>query len=334
MVNAGSQITLDVSVVVVSFNTRDLVRECLRTLFDETAGLRCEVIVIDNDSSDGSADMIEAEYPNVRLIRSATNLGFAAANNRGFAIAQGRYVVLLNSDAFLKPGALCRSVAHMEANPRVGLGGARLIGRDESWQPSARMFPSLLNDLLTISGLAAKFPKSRFMGRVDRTWADPMEAAPVDWVPGAFTIIRRNVLDEVGSFDERFFLYYEEVDLCRRVRAAGYEVWYWPDVVTVHLGGESSKTVARVRLSAVGSQLALWRMRSALLYYRKHHGAMGAWSARMVETAWHRMRAIRNAFSNRPDRRDRREESREIIATMRHAWNDTRGGDISPPRPW
>lgn len=334
MVNAGPQTTLDASVVVVSFNTRDLVRECLRTLFDETAGLRCEVIVIDNDSSDGSADMIEAEFPNVRLIRSATNLGFAAANNRGFAIAQGRYVVLLNSDAFLKPGALRRSVTHMEANPRVGLGGARLIGRDESWQPSARMFPSLLNDLLTISGLAAKFPKSRFMGRVDRTWADPMEAAPVDWVPGAFTIIRRKILDEVGYFDERFFLYYEEVDLCRRVRAAGYEVWYWPDVVTVHLGGESSKTVKRVRLSAVGSQLALWRMRSALLYYRKHHGAMGAWSTRMLETAWHRMRTIRNALSSRPERRDRREESREIIATMRHAWNDTRGGDISPPRPW
>ena len=128
----------------------------------------------------------------------------------------------MNSDAFLKPGALALSVEHMEKNPNAGLGGARLVGRDGSWQPGARMFPSTLNDLLMMSGLAANYPASQFFGRADRTWANPSEPAAVDWVPGAYSIIRKDVLDRIGGFDQRFFLYYEEVDLCRRIKAAGY----------------------------------------------------------------------------------------------------------------
>ena len=209
-------------------------------------------------------------------------------------MARGRYTVLLNSDAFLRPGALSKAVEHMERNADVGLGGGRLIGRDNGWQPSARRFPSPLNDFLTLSGLAAKFPRSRLFGRFDRTWADPLEASEVDWVPGAFAIIRRHVLEEVGYFDEAFFLYYEEVDLCHRIKAAGYRIWYWPDIVLVHLGGESSKTVKRLSLSSAGSQLTLWRMRSALLYYRKHHGALGAWIAKSTEMLWHGLRAWKN----------------------------------------
>jgi GT2 family glycosyltransferase len=155
---------LDASVIVVSFNTRDLLRECLLTLQREAGGVNYETIVVDNASRDGSADMVAAEFPGAHIIRSKINLGFAAANNRAFEIARGRYIVLLNSDAFLRTGALPLSVEHMDANPRVGLGGGRLVGRDSSWQPSARMFPSPLNSLLMMSGLAAKFPKSRLLG--------------------------------------------------------------------------------------------------------------------------------------------------------------------------
>ena len=153
-----------------------------------------EIFVVDNLSRDGSADMVAAEFPQVRLIRSDCNLGFAAANNRAFEIASGKYIVLLNSDAFLQPGALRRAVEYMDADPRIGLGGARLVGRDGSWQPSARLFPSLLNDFLTLSGLAARYPAFAFFGRFDRTWADQDVAAEVDWVPGAFSIIRAAVL--------------------------------------------------------------------------------------------------------------------------------------------
>ena len=324
----------DVSVVIVSFNTRELLRECLQTLYRESRDVTLETIVVDNGSRDGSAGMVAAEFPIVRLIRSQANLGFAAANNLGFAIATGRYVVLLNSDAFVKSGALRRSVDHMDRRPRVGLGGARLIGRDGSWQPSARMFPSCLNELLTLSGLSTRYPRSRFFGRVDRTCVDPLIDIPTDWVPGAYSIIRREVLEHVGYFDEAFFLYYEEVDLCRRIKAAGYEVWYWPDITVVHLGGESSKTVKHLQLSQTGMQLTLWRTRSRLLYYRKHHGTRGAWLAMAVENWWTWLRLVRNAASRSTERRANVRSLLTTIAIIREAWADTRGGATSPPRPW
>jgi GT2 family glycosyltransferase len=328
------EIAPQVSIVIVSFNTRDLLRECLQSVEDSAVDGDHETIVVDNASNDGSADMVEIEFSHVRLIRSEVNLGFAGANNRGFEIARGRYIVLLNSDAFLTPGALALSVIHMENDATAGVGGARLVGRDDSWQPAARMFPSLLNDLLMMSGLAAHYPRSHVLGRADRTWADPGEPAPVDWVPGAFSIIRKEVLDRVGYFDERFFLYYEEVDLCRRIKDAGYQIWYWPDVKIVHLGGESSKRITGLEVSASGTQLTLWRMRSELLYYRKHHGASGAWSAMLLESWWNRLRVLRNAWSVDNGHCDKSLAAHEAIATMKRAWLETRGGTISPSRPW
>lgn len=324
----------DVSVVIVSFNTRDLLRECLQTLERESIGVTYEVIVVDNASRDGSADMVEKEFSQAKLIRSEVNLGFAAANNRGFALANGRYVVLLNSDAFLSPGALRKSVEKMEANPQIGLGGGRLISRDNTLQPSARMFPSILNDALILSGLSTKYANSHFFGRPDRTWADPNQPAQVDWVPGAYSIIRREVLEQINYFDESFFLYYEEVDLCRRIKQAGWEIWYWPDVIVVHIGGESSKTITHLSMSSAGSQLTLWRMRSALLYYRKHHGLSGAWLARKLESVWHALRASKSEKSNDPERRAKAKDSATIVKLMSQAWQETHGGKVSPPRPW
>lgn len=324
----------DVSVVIVSLNTRKVLHECLTTLAREAGGLRVETIVVDNASTDGSADLVAAEFPGAVLLRSDINLGFAAANNVAFARATGRYVVLLNSDAFLTPGALSGVVRAMDADPGVGLAGVRLTGRDGSWQPSARLFPSLLNDFLSLSGLSVRFRHSRFFGRMDRSWSDPLQPAAVDWVPGAFSIIRRSVLDEVGFFDEQFFLYYEEVDLCRRIKSAGYTIWYWPEYVVIHLGGESSKTVKRLTMSSAGSQLTLWRMRSALLYYRKHGGWPGAWLARQIETTWHRVRLWRNARRTGEAAAAKADESRAIVVLMHRAWQETSGGRVSPARPW
>jgi GT2 family glycosyltransferase len=322
----------DLSVVIVSFNTRDLLRECLQTVFMQS-GPSLEVIVVDNDSRDQSLPMVEREFPATIAIQAGANLGFAAANNLAFHRARGKYVVLLNSDAFLPQGALARAFALMEASPRTGLGGGRLVGRDGSWQPSARLFPSLLNDFLSLSGLAARFPRSRFFGRADRTWADPMQATDTDWVPGAFSIIRRDVLEQVGFFDENFFLYYEEVDLCLRIRGAGFLISYWPELAVVHIGGESSRQVKRLSLSSSGSQLTLWRMRSALLYYRKHHPAM-AWMAMAVETGWHGIRALRNKSRSTTDAAAKLAESEAIIHLYKTAWNETHGGRLSPARPW
>ncbi len=323
----------DISVVVVSFNTRNLLRDCLAALRKETEGIANEVFVVDNVSRDGSAEMVEKEFPEIKLIRSDINLGFAGANNKAFPLATGRYIVLLNSDAFLKPMALRRSIDYMDSEPGIGLGGARLIGADGSWQASCRMFPSPLNDFLSLSGLATKFPKSRFFGRQDHTWASQDVPADADWVPGAYSIIRRSVLDEVGHFDEQFFLYYEEVDLCKRIKQAGYVVRYWPDVVVVHLGGESSKTITSLTMSKSGAQLELWRMRSAFLYYRKHHGPV-AWLTKTIESAWHRLRSWKNRLSPVPAHKTKAQDSKMVIELLGRAWRETSGGAVSPSRPW
>jgi GT2 family glycosyltransferase len=322
-----------VSVVIVSFNTCDVLRRCLTLLARESKQLAFEAFVVDNGSCDGSVEMMAREFPEVRVVPAGRNLGFAAANNVAFALAQGKYLVLLNSDAFLATGALERAYEHMESEPHTGLAGGRLIGEDGSWQPSARQFPSLLNDFLSFSGLAHRFGKSRFWGRADRTWADPLQETGTDWVPGAFSIIRTSVLEEVGRFDESFFLYYEEVDLCRRIKAAGYAIRYWPDVVVVHLGGESSKSMQHAVRSKVGAQLALWRLRSCFLYYRKHHGS-AAWRIMALESCWHRVRLFRNRMSQERSRREKAAESQVMVDLVKQAWKETRGGCFSPPKPW
>lgn len=324
---------MDVSIVIVSFNTREVLRECLASIERERGGLRLEIFVVDNHSSDGSPEMVEAEFPSVRVLRSDVNLGFGAANNLAFPEATGRYVVLLNSDAFLCPGSLELAVRHMDEHPAAGLGGGRLVGRDHSWQPSARMFPSLRTDFFVMTGLASKFPASRIFGAFDRTWADPSAAAEVDWVPGAFSILRAEVLNRVGYFDPAFFLYSEEVDLCRRIKAAGYRIWYWPDIVVIHIGGESSRQIKSMEMSSAGSQLVRWRMRSTLLYYRKHHGH-AAWGSKMLELALYRLTEIRNRLSRAPRRQARAQQSRNLAAAMKLAWQETQGGRVSPPRPW
>jgi len=324
---------LDVSLIIVSFNTRELLRQCLQSVLIETGNLRAEILVVENASTDGSAAMIERDFPSVHLIRSEINLGFGSANNAALAQARGRYHVLLNSDAFFAPGALALAIRHMDDTPDCALGGGLLLGPDGEWQPSARSFHSITGDALVLTGLAARFPHSHFFGRFDRTWADPCIACPVDWVPGAFSIIRPAALRQVGFFDPDFFLYYEEVDLCRRIHRAGYKVWYWPDIVITHIGGESSRQHTTLDFSPAAAQVVLWRMRSTLLYYRKHHGAL-AYAALWLERLIYSFTILRNSFSRNPWRQERKHHYRKLLELLNQAWADTRGGRISPPRPW
>ena len=227
--------------------------------------------------------------------------------------------MLLNSDAFMHPGALRCALEHMDGSPATGFGGARLVGRDGSWQPSGRRFHSIWRDALILTGISARFPRSRIFGAPDRTWADQEMAADVDWVPGAFLIMRREALAKAGLFDPRFFLYYEEVDLCRRVKAAGFRVSYWPDVVVTHIGGESGRQLGSVTSSASVSQVVLWRMRSTLLYYRKHHGSK-ARLALWLEWLLYRLRFMRNRNSSDPARRERAKEATLLDNLMHEAW--------------
>jgi len=320
--------TCEVTFVIVSYNTARLLKRCLESVLQELQGIQAEIIVVDNASKDGSVELVEKEFPEVYLIPSQINLGFAAANNLAFRISHGEFIVLLNTDAFLKKGALLKALETMKADEKIGLAGGRLIGEKGEWQPSARQFPSLINDFLHLSGLASRYPHSRFFGKADRTWASPEESSEVDWVPGAFTIMRRQIINEVGLFDERFFLYYEEVDFCKRIKKAGYTVWYLADVQVIHLGGESSKTVQEHAWNKSGSQLTLWRMRSMFLYYRKWHYWMGAWSILQMESGWNWLRALKNG--NTPKGND----ARKCVELLQQAWKETNGGTVSPRKPW
>jgi GT2 family glycosyltransferase len=222
----------------------------------------------------------------------------------------------------------------MDAEPATGLGGARLVGTAGEWQPSARQFPGLWNSFAVMSGLASRYPQSRIFGAFDRTWASADETAEVDWVPGAFSILRREALEKAGLFDPEFFLYSEEVDLCRRIKAAGFRIVYWPDVVVTHIGGESSRKLTTLTFSDREAQVLQWRMRSTLLYFRKHHGVLGAHGIRRLEDAFQVLRWLRNRWSSDPMRRPRAEEAKVFLGLMQNAWDETDGGKVSPPRPW
>jgi len=289
------------------------------------------VVLVDNASHDGTADAVAERHPGVRLVRSSQNLGFAAGNNLAARHAKGRVLLLLNPDALPARGCVARGLALMNEDAGVGLAGARLLADDGSTQPSARMFPTLIQEAIVLSGLAARFPGSRWFGRLDRTWADPAHAAPVDWVPGAFALVRHDLFDRLGGFDERFFLYYEEVDLCRRIQAAGFRVQYWPELRVHHIGGVSARTVAGATVARSGSQLTLWRARSGLLYYRKNHGWLTAWAVNRLERSWHALRGWRAALRGQADKAA---ESATHLGLLQRAWRDTLGGRVAPPRPW
>ncbi|MEY2688435.1 MAG: hypothetical protein RL375_2633 [Pseudomonadota bacterium] len=323
---------MDLSILIVTYNSSRYVGPLLTALRTELAPLEAEVIVVDNASQDDTPAIVRRDHPWVRLDASATNLGFAAGNNRGAAHARGRWLLLLNPDALPEPGAIAQGIELMRCHPEVGLGGGELRGTDGSRQPSARMFPTLRDELFTLSGLAARRPHSRLFARLDRRWADPEQAARVDWLPGAFVFVPRELFQSLGGFDERFFMYYEEVDLCRRLAAAGHVMQYWPQLKATHIGGASARTVAKARVSRAGSQLEAWRMRSALLYYRKHHGGLAAWALQALERGWYGLRALKAGWTRRPA--SLRQEFLAHVAQMREAWTATQGGRHSPQRPW
>lgn len=305
----------DISIVIVSFNTAALTRQCLEKAQACATDLRCEVIVVDNASHDGSADMVAAEFPQVRLIRLAANRGFAGGNNQGIRVASGRYILLLNSDAFLVPGVLENTVSYMNAKPGIGVLGCKLTNPDGSLQPSARMLPGPLNKILHISGLSSRFPKSRFFGRVDFSWWDHASPRRVGWVVGAFFMIRRTVVEQIGGLDERYFLYFEEIDFCRTARRAGWDVVFYPGASVVHLGGQSS-TGSTERRSASGSQLTGIRITSELRYYRKWSGPAAAFAIAGMEIGWNAVVWCRNIFRRCELGAFRRREAAAMIALI------------------
>lgn len=227
------------SIVVVNWNTRALLRQCLLSIQQETL-VSHEIWVVDNGSSDGSVDMVRAEFPTVHLIANQQNRGFAAANNQALSLCQGHYVLLLNSDTIVLTGALDRMVATMHAHPDIGALGCQLLNADGSLQASAHKFYSNWRSLIE-NRLTARIWPFRHARTPFLTFWDHSHARAVDWVTGAALLVRRNIIKTVGLLDERFFMYGEEIDWQMRIKSAGYQVWYVPNARIIHLGGGSAR---------------------------------------------------------------------------------------------
>ena len=323
-----------ISVVIVSYNVRDILRQCLQTLFERSKDVAMEVFVVDNASADASAEMVREEFPQVRLLANSRNLGFAAANNQAFALAEGEYVLLLNPDAFVHAGALQKAQNFMEQTPECGICGGRVLDPSGNLMPSARRFPGFFSRLFTLSGLSSRYPESSLFNRHDFGGFAHDRIMEVDWVPGTFTLFRKKLLDDLHGFDERFFIYYEETDLCRRAKKAGWKVFFIPDAEVEHIGGASSKTREDQQFNEAAAQIGLFSLRSACLYYYKYGGLPGVIANMGLMIMWNLARITLNRFRNRPDSQAKVAGSWNAIRMMHQALRDTHYGRISPPTPW
>ncbi len=286
----------DLGIVIVNWNTRDLLRACLRTVQAST-GVQALTCVVDNASSDGSADMVRAEFPWVRLMASPENLGYPAGNNlglRALGFDRGRtdgprYALLLNPDTELPPTALAEMVAYMDAHPTCGAAGPKLVlPTGQLDMACRRSFPSPEVSFYRLTGLSGLFPKSRRFGRYNLTYLDPDVETEVDSVVGAYMQVRREAIAQVGLLDERFFMYGEDLDWAFEIKKAGWTVRYNPRVQVLHVKRAASRQSHRAQ---VAFHESMW------LFYHKHYAAttppvLGA----LVETgirlnwAWTRLR--------------------------------------------
>jgi len=275
---------VDLSIIIVNWNTCNLLAKCLDSISQAVRASAYEIIVVDNNSTDGSTAMVHTQFPAVRLIENQQNVGFTQANNQALAATCGRYVLLLNSDTEAQPGALDAMVRFMDAHPVSGATGAHLLNPDGSFQASYTDFPTLWREFLILSSLGRALLRPSYP-----SYGPEVEKGPqrVDYTEGACLLVRREAVEQVGGLDEGFFMYAEEVDWCYRMKRADWEVWYLPEVRVVHHGGGSS----RQRKTRMEAEL----YRSRIRFFRKHHGAVQAvclkgliYAFTFVKGIWHR----------------------------------------------
>jgi len=258
-----TQTSLDLSIVIVSWNTESYLRECLSSIFEHTEGLSYEVWVVDNASSDGSVRMVEEEFPRVRVLANPTNVGFARANNQALRQCGGRYVLLLNSDTCVQGDVLRVMVDFMDHRPDAGISGCKLQDVDGTFQPACRRsIPTPVVSLMRMTGLSRLFPNSRIMARYNLTYQDATAVQEVDCVSGAFLLMRRETMEQIGLLDEDYFLHGEDLDWCYRAKRAGWQVYFVPYAAVTHFKGKSSERVPVRTLFHLH--------RSMGMFYRKH----------------------------------------------------------------
>lgn len=266
----------DLAIVIVSFNTRDLLRDCLKSIYNQTGigaadsgHLPVQVVVVDNASADGSATMVRAEFPQVAVLETPANIGYGPANNLGLrhvlASAEApRYILLLNPDTVLPPDGLTRLSCFLDEHPDAGVVGPKLVRADGSLDLACRRsFPSPAVSFYRLVGLSRLFPRSPRFGRYNLTYLDPDQPTEMDSGVGACMLIRWEALEQAGLFDEAFFMYGEDLDLCYRLKQCGWRVHYYPAVQVLHYKGQASKQLA--------DKATYEFYRAMLLFHHKHY---------------------------------------------------------------
>lgn len=255
----------EISIVIPSWNGRDVLAACLESVRQTRGALALETVVVDNASTDGTVAMLAERFADVEVLVNARNEGFARACNQGAAASRAPFLLLLNSDTVLREGAPQRLLALARLRPRAAVVGPRLLNADGSFQSGLAPFPDLGREVLIVSGLGRAL-----FGPTYPSQAPAVERGPAagDWVGGACMLLRREAFDELGGLDEGYFMYAEELDLCRRLRNADWQVWYEPDAVVVHLGGGSARQL--------GTESEARHYRGRVRYYRLHHGEAAA----------------------------------------------------------
>lgn len=280
---------VDVSVVIVSWNAKHFLKECLGALADSRTALRTEVIVVDNASTDGSPEMVETDFPRVKLLKSNQNLGFAKANNIGIRESAGRYVSLINSDVKVLGNCLDPLAAYLDQHPEVGNVGPRMLNRDLTLQSNCRQFPTLWNNFCEASGLSRVFRKTSFFSGEHMFFFPHDRQLAVDVLVGCFWMVRKETFEDVGLLDEDFFIYAEDVDWSKRCWDAGWRIVFFPGAQAIHYrGGSSANDPAR---------FAAEQQRAVLHYWEKHHGLIGKLGIRVIMRFRHLVRYLFSSAS-------------------------------------
>ncbi|MDU2243550.1 MAG: glycosyltransferase family 2 protein [Paenibacillus sp.] len=266
---------MDLSVIIVSYNTSPLTLDCLRSVYESETVYSYEVIVVDNASKDDSVAAIREEFPQVRVIVNKENTGFAKANNQAMEVALGRYVLLLNSDTVVQPDTFQTMIAYMEEYPEVGASGCKVILPDGSLDKACRRgFPTPSASFYYAFGFSKLFPNSPRFNQYHLSYLDPNETYPIDCLIGAFMLVRQETIREVGGLDETFFMYGEDIDWCYRIKEAGWSIHYHPATYIVHYKGASSR---RKPVKIIYEfHRAMW------VFHRKHYMRKYAWPTNLA----------------------------------------------------
>ena len=257
---------MDVSIILVSYNTKDLTRDCLKSVYEKTQGVEFEIFVVDNNSHDGSAEMIEQEFPEVRLIRNSENKGFGAANNIAIRQSNAKYIFCLNTDTILLNNAVKIFFDFMEQpeNQNVGVCGGQLFDKNQNPTFSIGNYPSLGRIFFTFWGLKYVFPKKYREDIAPARIVYYNNPTSVEYITGADIFFRKSVLDKIGIFDENIFMYGEESDLCFRIKKSGFDIVFLPESKIIHLEGGSSASLAKAKIAQ--TSLLYWYKKNVSLF--------------------------------------------------------------------